>query len=199
MPRAAAKPPKMRHNETKERKMFMENKLEFYWNDIPIGKQDAVTYADLMRIWGTGERQVRKLLHDLSTYDNGDNYVLIRSASGKGFYRTDNEATIKAYRQECLNKGKSVFAPVKKINRILNENASQIEFENNLRVYREAKGLKQGDVCKQMKRIDRAFDKSMLSKMENNVCLPTPFQAAKLADIYGCSVSELVNAEFYYS
>lgn len=175
----------------------MENKLEFYWNDIPIGKENAVEYADLIQMWGMGERQVRNILHDLSLYDNGDNYVLIRSASGKGFYRTDNEAIIKAYRQECLNKGKSIFAPVKKINRILNENASQIEFENNLRVYREAKGLKQVDVCKQMKQIDRAFDKSMLSKMENNVCLPTPFQASKLAEIYGCSASELVNMDFY--
>ena len=175
----------------------MENKLEFYWNDIPIGKENAVEYAQLIAMWGIGERQVRNILHDLSMYDNGDDYVLIRSASGKGFYRTDNEAIIKAYRHECLNKGKSIFAPVKKINRILNENASQIEFANNLRVYREAKGLKQGDVCNQMKQIDRAFDKSMLSKMENNVCLPTPLQVAKLAEIYGCSALELVNIAFY--
>ena len=175
----------------------MGEKLEFYWNDIPIGKENAVEYTQLVALWGMGERQVRNILHDLSLYDNGDNYVLIRSASGKGFYRTDNEATIKAYRQECLNKGKSIFAPVKKINRILNANASQIEFENNLRVYREEKGLKQADVCKQMKQIDQSFDKSMLSKMENNVCLPTPFQTAKLAEIYGCSASELVNMDFY--
>ena len=175
----------------------MDEKLEFYWHDIPIGKENAVEYAELMTMWGMCERQVRKILHDLSMYDNGDNYVLIRSAGGKGFYRTDNEAIIKAYRQECLNKGKSIFAPVKKINRILNANVSQIEFENNLRVYREAKGLKQGDVCKQMKQIDRAFDKSMLSKMENNVCLPTPLQVSKLAEIYGCSALELVNIGFY--
>lgn len=174
----------------------MDGKLELYWNSIPIGKENAAEYADLMQIWNISERQVRKLLHDLSLYDNGDDYVLIRSSSGKGFYRTDDTATIKSYRQECLNKGKSIFAPVKKINRILSDNDSQIEFENNLRVYREAKGLKQDDVCKQMKQIDRAFDKSMLSKMENNVCLPTPFQTAKLAEIYGCTASELINADF---
>lgn len=169
---------------------------ELYWNDIPIGKENAVTYQALIDLWGKSERQIRAILHELSLYDNGDDYVLIRSASGKGFYRSDDEATIKAYRQECLNKGKSIFAPVKKINRILNADVSQIEFENNLRLYREREGLKQSEVCKKMKLIDRAFDKSMLSKMENNICLPTPLQAAKLAEIYGCTTAELINADF---
>ncbi len=173
-----------------------EFEAEMYWGDIPIGKNLAISYSELTALWGISERAVRNILHALSLYDNGDNYVLIRSASGKGFYKTDNEAIIKAYRQECMNKGKSVFAPVKKINRILKSNESQVEIENNLRVCREAKGLKQGEVCEQMKQIDKSFDKSMLSKMENNFCLPTPYQTAKLAEIYGCNASELVNIFF---
>ena len=172
-------------------------KLEFYWNDIPIGKENAINYSELIERWRLTERQVRRILHELSSFDNGDDYVLIRSASGKGFYRTDDLLTIKSYKKECLNKGKSLFAPVKKINRILNENISQIEFENNLRVYREKKGLKQSEVCLKMKAIDSAFDNSILSKMENNVCFPTPFQVAKLAEIYECSPDELINSNFY--
>lgn len=172
-------------------------KLELFWNDIPVGKQNAVTYPELMQTWGKCERDVRKLLHDLSLYDNGDNYILVRSAGGKGFYKTDDAATIRAYKKECLNKGKSVFAPVKKINRVLQENATQYEIENNLRLEREERGLKQADVCAKMKQFDSCFDIPLLSKMENGVCLPTPYQLSKLAEIYGAKPTDLLNNDLF--
>lgn len=172
-------------------------KLELFWNDIPIGKDNAIDYAELMNIWGKGERAVRQILHKLSCFDNGDNYILVRSASNKGFYRTDDTATIKAYKNECLNKGKSTFAPVKKINRVLNANTVQVEFENNLRVARDMCGMKQLEVCDQMNKFDSNFDKSLLSKMENGVCLPTPYQLSKLAEIYNWAASDLVKADLY--
>lgn len=172
-------------------------KLELYWNDIPIGKENATDYPALVSLWGKSERQVRQILHELSLFDNGDDYILVRSASGKGFYRTDDAATMMAYRKECLSKGKSVFAPVKKINRVLNLNTSQITIDNNLRVIREAKGLKQSEVCRKLKCYDKAVDKSMLSKMENSVCLPTPYQLAILADIYGCMPIDLIDIGIY--
>jgi hypothetical protein len=149
-------------------------------------------------MWGCDTRKARAILHELSLYDNGDNYILIRSSKGKGFYKTDDEAEIKAYKRECLNKGRSVFAPVKKINRVLNANAEQYSFTNNLRVVRESKGLKQAQVCKLMKKHDRAFDKSLLSKMENGVCLPTYSQLTKLAEIYAVKPFELLKADLYY-
>lgn len=174
-----------------------KTKLELYWSEIPIGKENAIEYPDLCLLWNKKERDVRAILHELSLYDNGDDYILIRSASGKGFYRTDDAETIKAYRTECLNKGKSVFAPVKKINRVLQVNKSQFTLENNMRVIRESRGLKQSEVCKKLKAYDKAVDKSMLSRMENSVCLPTPFQLAVLSDIYGCTPSDLVDVSIY--
>ena len=174
---------------------MQETTLALYWEEIPVGKENAVTYQTLIDMWGKRERNVRKILHELSTFDNGDNYILIRSAAGKGFYRTDNEEDIKAYKKECLNKGRSVFAPIRKINRVLNQNCTQFNFENNLRVVRENKGLKQGEVCKQMKQFDKAFDKSMLSKMENGVCMPTPYQTILLSQIYGVEPLELINGD----
>lgn len=175
----------------------MEN-LELYWNDIPVERANAVSYDELCGIWGCSRRTARARLHELSLFDNGDNYILIRSGGCKGFYKTDNEAEIKAYKRECLNKGRSVFAPVKKINRVINANTEQFSLVNNLRVVREIKGLKQSDVCKQMKRHDRSFDKSLLSKMENGVCMPTPCQTFKLAEIYGVEPSELLRTDLYY-
>lgn len=175
-----------------------EYKLELYWQDIPVGKENAITYAELMCKWDETERAVRMVLHKLGSYDNGYNYVLIRSARSKGFYKTDDLIEIRKYRQEVLNKGRSMFSPFKKINRVINANSQQFEIHNNMRLVREAKGLKQSDVCRELKNYDRAIDKSMLSKMENGVCLPTPYQLQIMAKIYGCQPYELVNGDLYY-
>lgn len=171
---------------------------EVYWNDIPVGKENAVTYEQLCALWECDARTARRILHELSASDNGDNYILIRSSKNRGFYKTDNESEISAYKRECLNKGRSVFAPVKKINRVLTANTEQYSLINNLRVIRESRNLKQCQVCAVMKRHDRAFDKSLLSKFENGVCLPTFYQLSKLAEIYAVEPSELVTAELYY-
>lgn len=172
--------------------------MDKYWNDIPVEKANAITYPELCDLWECTERAARERLHELSRYDNGDNYILIRSSSGKGFYRTDDEAEIKAYKRECLNKGRSVFAPIKKINRVLNANTEQYNFENNLRVIRESREMKQSEVCKLMKRHDAKFDKSLLSKIENSVVLPTPYQIILLSQIYGVEPLELLNVNLYY-
>jgi hypothetical protein len=186
-------------NKVLERVAIMtEYKQEVYWNDIPTDKKDAVTYDVLCLWWHMSERNVRIALHELSRLDNGDNYVLIRSSKNRGFYKTDNKEEIEAYKQECLNRGRNVFAPIKKINRILRANDTQYSFVNNLRVIRESRNLKQTSVCAYMKTFDEGFDVPMLSKMENGVCLPTPYQLARLAEFYGCEPSELVDADFFY-
>lgn len=178
--------------------MLDDCKLALYWDELPVGKENAITYPELCDAWNMNERKARAILHALSLYDNGDNYILIRSSSGKGFYKTDDETDITAYKRECLNKGRSVFAPVKKINRVLNANTEQYTLANNLRVIRESKGLKQAAVCAELKKFDAAFDNSLLSKMENGVCLPTYSQLSKLAEIYGVEAFELLDAELYY-
>ena len=92
-----------------------------YWDDIPIGKENAITYPELCTIWNIPERSVRYRLHELSRIDTGDNYILIRSASGKGFYKTDNIAEIERYATEICNRAKNTFIPLKKIQRVINE------------------------------------------------------------------------------
>ena len=175
-----------------------EMTLEIFWSEIPVGRANAVTYTELCAWWGKDERSVRSILHELSSFDNGDNYILIRSGKAKGFYKTDDSAEIEAYKTECLNKGRSVFAPVKKINRVLRVNREQFSIENNLRVMREGLELKQKYVCAKMKKIDSHFDEAMLSKMENGRCLPTPIQLAALAEIYRCAPHDLINTEIYF-
>lgn len=106
-------------------KEMKDETLERYWRDIPTGKANAIGYKKLRALWKTCNRGVRQKLHELSAYDNGDGYILIRSAHGSGFYRTNNAADIAEYRQEVFNKGKSIFAPLKKIDRVLRLNGDQ--------------------------------------------------------------------------
>lgn len=93
--------------------------LAKWWNDIPIGKDHAASYSELCSIWNISERSVRFRLHELSYFDNGDSFILIRSSQGKGFYRTDDIADIERYKKECTNRAKRTFAPLRKIRRVL--------------------------------------------------------------------------------
>ena len=96
-----------------------EESLKMYWSTLPIGKENAVDYPALIIKWKCGHRTVRAILNLLSRYDSGDNYILIRSSKGRGFYRTDKIEEIEAFRRECLSRGRSCLAPVKKMNRVL--------------------------------------------------------------------------------
>ena len=177
--------------------MMTEERLEKYWNDLPIGRENAYSYGMLCAIWKMDKRQVRALLHELSRYDNGDNLILIRSSSGTGFYRTDNPDDIKAYRAECLSRGRKTLAPLRKIDRVLEPCDGQLNMVNNLKAVRLACRLPAAEVCNLMREVDPSFDGPTLSRMENGRCLPTPVQLAKLAKIYGCSTRDLIDTEIY--
>lgn len=171
--------------------------LERLWCDIPIGSENAIGYNAIMQLWGKDARKVRHLLQNLSAYDNGDNYILIRSSHNHGgFYRTDKAQDIERYRRECLNKGRSLFAPLKKINRVIRTDAMLFTVDNNLRAVREEKKLTQAEVCRRMRKIDANFDAPLLSRMENGYCIPTPFQLVALAEIYETSTNMLCDIDF---
>lgn len=175
----------------------MNSKLEFFYNDIPIGAENAISYDELCARWKKDKREVRRILHDLSLYDNLDDFVLIRSGQGKGFYKTNDENTLLAYKKECLQKGRSNFAPIKKINRILKGNAQALQESvfNNLKAVRVERGLSQTEVCFRLRQCGIAVDAPALSKLENGAFLPTPYILSKLAEIYGVEPFELVAVE----
>lgn len=164
---------------------------DLLWNSIPIGEENAVDYKTLCKMWNVHNRTVRTILHRLSAEDNGDDFVLIRSSRKRGFYRTNDKGQIIAYRQECLNRGRNTFAPLKKINRVINENVEQFSFTNNLRVIRESKGMTQEYVCHMI----GGIDESLLSKMENGVVIPSPYLIRHLMRLYGVQAHELLDVD----
>ena len=97
-----------------------------YYNDIPIGKDHAVTKEKLSIRWHMDERSVRKIIQELRIADFGDNYVIISSSSGRGYYRSSDKAEIERFRKEIINRARNTFLPLKKINRVLD---SESDFE----------------------------------------------------------------------
>ena len=96
------------------------NKIKEYWEDIPIGRANAVTYEALCKKWKVSRRQARNILHELSVTTFDLKYVLIRSSHWTGFYKTANIEEIEAFKLECLSRGHACLAPITKINKVLN-------------------------------------------------------------------------------
>lgn len=166
--------------------------LEQYWSSLPVGKESAITYEELCEKWQCSNRIVRRILHDLSAMDNGDDYVLIRSSQNKGFYLTNDMNEIEKYRKECMNRAKHTFAPLKKITRIQKDDGQRNLFENPLKSARLSKGLSQKDVCDFLKSKGTVIDTPLLSKYENSICSPTINQTMLLACLYEVDPYELM-------
>lgn len=174
--------------------------FEEMYNDIPIGRNKAITKEALMKKWGAkNERSVRLIISELRNMDNGDNYIIVSFSGGKGYYRTDDYREIEKYKTETINRARHTFTPLRKINRVLApyETAGQLELieTNNLKAARIAAGLQAKDVVKEINRYDPDFNKTTMSLIENGKCLPTKLQLSIMTNLYGCGSSDLIGAE----
>ena len=91
-----------------------------YYDDIPVGRENAATKKQLMNRWNMSERQVRKIISDLRAEDQGDTFVIVSSSTNgtAGYYKTADVEEIKKYERETLNRGKHTFRPLKKIRKV---------------------------------------------------------------------------------
>lgn len=55
----------------------------------------------------------------------------------------------------------------------------------------QTKGIQQKEVVDAVHRIDHRVDKSLLSKIVNDVCLPTPQQFKTICDTLACTVTDI--------
>ena len=176
--------------------------LKKMYESIPIGKENAISKERLQMLWGfTNERAVRKTIAELRKIDNGDNFIIASTSGCKGFYKTDDPEEILKYKRETLNRAKHTFAPLGKVNRILMESDTQLEFAspNKLREAREAAGLKAKDVIPIIQKYDPNFNKVTMSMIENNKAYPTALQLKLMSRLYKQSTTELVGMEIVSS
>lgn len=91
--------------------------------DIPIGKANAITRAQLSHIWKCSDREVRARIAKLREEDNGDGYIIVSHSSRPGYYRTDDYATIQWFVNEQSKRARNTFKPLRKARRLLKEGA----------------------------------------------------------------------------
>ena len=92
--------------------------------DIPIGKEHAITRAELAQKWGVSDREARRRIAMLRADDNGDGYVIVSHSRGgvRGYYRTNDTETIMRYTNEVHSRAVNTFLPLRKARRVLLRN-----------------------------------------------------------------------------
>lgn len=162
--------------------------MENYYNDIPVGKGNAITREDLSIKWKICDRGVRKIISELRAQDFGDDYIIVSTSSGKGYYKTDNIEDILNFKREIMNRGRHTFKPLRKVNRVL---SGKVEPVNQFKACRNQKGITNRQAVEYVQRYDPAFDRYTLSKIENGKCGATNQQLALLAELYETTPEEL--------
>ena len=99
------------------------------YEDIPVGRENAISRKALAEKWGVSDRMARQIIARLRAEDNGDGYVIVAFSSGKGYFRTDDISEIRHFNREMRKRARNTFAPLRKARRIL-RNVEDDEYDN---------------------------------------------------------------------
>ena len=101
-------------------------------NDIPIGRENAISKAALCRLWGCSEREARNRVAQLRAEPARDGYVILSTSNGPtGYWRSDDPQEIAAFIRETEHRAKNTFLSLKAARQVLEdrERAGQMRFE----------------------------------------------------------------------
>lgn len=163
-----------------------------HYESIPIGKEKAISRYQLCKMWQSNERQVRRIIEQMRKQDNGDDYVIVSTAQSAGYFRTNDRDEIRSFKEEVTRRGKHTFRPLRKVNRILGIHEHQVSSVNQLKMVRLEAKIKAEEVTLELKKIDPRFDGSLLSKIENGLCMPTPQQLQAMSRLYDRPFDDLI-------
>src|SRR5690554_4561349 len=101
------------------------SELERLYEMLPIGKQNAITRAELSRLWGLSDRAARLVISELRRIDFGDKFVIVSFSDGKGYYKTADLEEIEAFANEMRSRALNILVPLNKANRLISQAGSQ--------------------------------------------------------------------------
>jgi hypothetical protein len=178
-----------------------EQREELYrrrWEMVPTEEHGGITRREIARRWGyditnpTDERLFKYALADVRAWDNGDGMILYSEPKKSLYYRTADKDKMRQFLRDRQAASQSYLGPTHKIRRILGLHEQVRHMQNHLQDARTAAGMLAADVVRAMREYDTAFDKYILSKLENDRCRPTPRQLMGLCKIYGRLPHELI-------
>ena len=91
-------------------------------NDIPLGRQNAISRKALAKMWKCSERDVRRFVANLRRVPGGDGCAILSTSSTSpvGYWRSDNPAEIQAFILETENRARHTFLSLRDARRVLN-------------------------------------------------------------------------------
>ena len=165
--------------------------------DIVYALKDTYGYNENLSDPATFLNSVarRRLTKDIQAINDSDFVdVIIISNTAKGIKIANEEEFKKHIKKEYAAVFRKLYRIRKKEQKgrkagqmYITESgavAKATPFGTQLGIARKEKGIKAADVVTEMKAIDSRFDGSLLSKIENGLCLPTEEMAMALTVLY---------------
>jgi hypothetical protein len=69
-------------------------------NDIPIGRRNAISRAQLTKLWGCSDRTARQYIAEFRAEVTGEQYAILSSSRGDGYWMSNDPKEIQAFIDE---------------------------------------------------------------------------------------------------
>ena len=108
--------------------------LDSLWNDIPEGRENAISRGKLKAIWEVDDRTVRRNIARLRAWDNGDDYIIVSHSRGgaTGYYKTKNAHEIRRFERETAKRIRETAKVLPKVRRILKKTDNERQYGEGL-------------------------------------------------------------------
>lgn len=104
--------------------MLDKNYAKDMYDYLPIGKKNAISKEELVKITGMNERSVREMIAEIRM-----SYGAVCSTStSKGYYKPASKQELQEFIDETERRAKSTFAILKIAKEEMNRNYGQLEF-----------------------------------------------------------------------
>lgn len=100
--------------------------------DIPIGRDKAISRKNLAALWGVSDREARRIVSELRTIDDGTDYVIVSNSRFSGYFRTNDPEEIRRFRFEMLRRISSTRKAIKVAERVETRIRMQQLYEKGL-------------------------------------------------------------------
>lgn len=174
--------------------------LERYWDDIPTGKENAISRAALMRKWNKSDREVRRIICDLRNDERFGDAVICSSHRNEGYFKSTEPAHIAQFIKETRNRAINTLKPAKnaaRVLRILQTGEGQTVQGNLLcclRDIRKAARVSQVEFEQAMRQRYGEFNRVVLSAVENGTVVMTDEQTQYAAEVLHCDPGDIYPA-----
>lgn len=100
--------------------------------DIPIGRDKAISRKNLAAFWGVSDRKARQIVSALRTIDDGTDYVIVSNSRFSGYFRTNDPAEIDHFRNEMVKRIRSTRKAIEVAERVSKRIRMQRLYEKGL-------------------------------------------------------------------